>query len=207
MEATKMLLTVDQLVAIFPRCRPAASTYVNVLNDAMRRNEINTPKRMAAFLAQAGHESAQFTAVVESLNYSSTALLATWPKRFTRELAEKVQRNPEAIANIVYGGRYGNNTSGDGWLYRGRGWFQVTFKNNYLACGLALGLDLVQFPQKLEEASNAALSAAWYWSTNKLNALADAGNFTKITQVINGGQNGAAEREAFYKTALRVLGA
>lgn len=207
MEAAKMLLTVEQLVTIFPRCKSAASTYVNVLNDAMRRNEINTPKRMAAFLAQAGHESAQFTAVVENLNYSAAALLATWPKRFTRELAEKVQRQPEAIANIVYAGRYGNNTLGDGWLYRGRGWFQVTFKDNYLACGIALGLDLVQFPQKLEEAINAALSAAWYWKSKNLNALADAGKFTQITQVINGGQNGAAEREAFYKTALRVLGA
>ena len=94
---------------------------------------------------------------------------------------------------------------GDGWKYRGRGLIQITGKDNYRACGEALGLDLIALPQLLEKPQHACMSSAWFWATNGLNTLADAGKFDAITQRINGGQNGAAERQALYARALKVL--
>lgn len=121
------------------------------------------------------------------------------------ELAIAVARKPEQIANIVYGNRMGNNALGDGWKYRGRGLIQITGKYNYSACGEALGLDLIAQPELLEKPQHACISAAWFWATNGLNTLADAGKFEAITQRINGGQNGAADRQALYYRALKVL--
>ena len=120
-------------------------------------------------------------------------------------LANAAARNPEQIANIAYGKRMGNTAPGDGWEYRGRGLIQITGRANYMACGEALGLDLIAHPELLEKPQHACMSAAWFWATNALNTLADAGKFDAITQRINGGQNGAADRQALYAMALRVL--
>ena len=114
-------------------------------------------------------------------------------------------RKPQLIASIVYGNRMGNTAPGDGWKYRGRGLIQITGKGNYRACGEALGLELVAEPELLEKPQHACMSAAWFWATNGLNTLADAGDLYQITQRINGGQNGATDRQALYTRALKVL--
>jgi putative chitinase len=202
-----MQITQQQLLQILPNARPVAGIFLPALNLAMARYKIDTRLRVAAFLAQVGHESGHLTRLVENLNYSAEGLIRTWPKRFNLEMATRVARKPEQIANIVYASRMGNGpaVTGDGWKYRGRGLVQVTGWVNYQACGAALGLDLLNKPELLEQPPYAALSAAWYWSSNGLNALADTGNLTGITQRVNGGQNGAADRLAIYQRALKVL--
>ena len=182
--------------------------YADVLLEACNQFSINTPKRQAAFLAQTGHESGMFRTVVENLNYSAKGLIATWPSRFTKEQAEAMERKPEKIANHVYANRMGNGdeSSGDGWRYKGRGFIQVTGKNNYTACGKALELDLVKHPELLEEPLNASLSAAWFWQSNSLNGLADIGEFDKITKKINGGTNGSDHRRELWAKAKKALG-
>lgn len=202
-----MTINEGQITAILPGAAKVAGKFVAGLNAAMAKYQITTPARMAAFIAQVGHESAQLTAVAENLNYSAQALMKTWPSRFSAETAAACARQPEKIANIAYASRMGNGApgSGDGWKYRGRGLIQVTGKANYQKCGAALGLDLITNPELLEQPANAAMSAAWFWSANNLNALADAGSFTQITQKVNGGQNGADDRLAIYQRALKVL--
>lgn len=200
-----MPITAQQLLQILPNASQVAGIFVPVLNTAMSRYQIIGAKRVAAFIAQVGHESGHLTRLVENLNYSADALRNTWPSRFDLALARAFARKPEQIANIAYGNRMGNITLGDGWKYRGRGLIQITGKNNYRACGEALGLDLIAQPELLEKPQHACMSAAWFWATNGLNTLADAARFDAITQRINGGQNGAADRQALYAQALKVL--
>lgn len=213
-----MPITEQQLVAILPRSRSVAAAFVGPLNAAMQRYAIDqNPKRIAAFIAQCGHESAQLTVLVENLNYSAQALANTWPSRYAvapaasprtpNELATKLARRPEAIANNAYANRNGNGpeSSGDGWKYRGRGLLQVTGRANYVAAGAALALDLAQHPELLELPWNACMSAAHFWSVNGLNALADAGNTLAITRKINGGSNGLDERMSLTARGLAVL--
>ena len=200
-----MSITVQQLLKILPNAGQVAGVFVPVLNTAMGRYQIVGAKRIAAFIAQVGHESSQLTHLVENLNYSADALRITWPSRFDAGLASAVARKPEQIANIAYGNRMGNSATGDGWKYRGRGLIQITGKDNYRACGEALGLDLIAHPELLEKPQHACMSAAWFWATSGLNTLADAGKFDAITQRINGGQIGAEERQALYARALKVL--
>ena len=200
-----MPITTQQLLQILPNAGQVAGVFVPVLNTAMSRYQIVGLKRVAAFIAQVGHESGQLTRLVENLNYSADALRKTWPSRFNAELASTAARKPEQIANIAYGNRMGNTAAGDGWKYRGRGLIQITGKKNYGACGEALGLDLIAQPELLEKPQHACMSAAWFWATSGLNTLADLGAFDTITQRINGGQNGAADRQAQYAKALKVL--
>ena len=200
-----MPITVQQLLQILPNAGPVAGVFVPVLNTAMSRYQIVGAKRIAAFVAQVGHESGHLTRLVENLNYRADDLRIKWPSSFSVELASAVARKPEQIANIAYGNRMGNSASGDGWKYRGRGLIQITGKNNYHACGEALGLDLIAQPELLERPQHACMSAAWFWANNGLNTLADAGKFDAITQRINGGQKGATDRQALYAKALKVL--
>ena len=221
-----MPITAQQLLQILPNAGQVAGVFVPVLNTAMSRYQIVGTKRIAAFVAQVGHESGHLTRLVENLNYSVDGLANTWPSRYAEPdvkgkyvkvqvagkarnkpntLALSVDRKPEQIANIAYGNRMGNAAPGDGWKYRGRGLIQITGKNNYRDCGEALGLDLIMQPELLEKPQYACMSAAWFWATNGLNSLADAGKFDVITQRINGGQNGSADRQALYGRALKVL--
>ena len=200
-----MAITAQQLLQILPNAGQVAGVFVPVLNTAMSRYQIVGSKRIAAFVAQVGHESGHLTRLVENLNYSADALRMTWPSRFDAGLASATARKPEQIANIAYGKRMGNTAPGDGWKYRGRGLIQITGKNNYRDCGDALGLDLIAQPELLEKPQHASMSAAWFWASRGLNTLADSGSFSKITQRINGGQNGAADRQALYARALKVL--
>lgn len=208
-----MPLTELQLLQIFPNAGPRAGVFVPALNRAMQRYWIDSPVRQAAFLAQIGHESAQLTALVENLNYGAQGLANTWPKRYRgadgkpNALALYLARHPQAIANNTYAGRNGNGdeASGDGWLYRGRGLIMVTGRANYRAAGVGIGQPLEDHPELLEQAEWAATSAAWWWSSHGLNELADAGKFEQITRVINGGLNGQADRLTLWEKAKAVL--
>lgn len=184
-----------------------AQQWVDVLNAAMSRFDIITPARQAAFLAQIGHESAGLTCTAENLNYSAAALQRVFHKYFSDDELERYAGRPEMIGNRVYANRFGNGNeaSGDGFKYRGRGLIQITFKNNYRECGNALGIDLVAVPALLMQSQYAALSAAWYWKSHGCNQLADAGDFKGTTLAINGGYNGQDERLALFERASTAL--
>ncbi|KAB0494029.1 glycoside hydrolase family 19 protein [Pseudomonas vancouverensis] len=214
-----MPITEQQLLRILPNARPVAGVFVSALNLAMARFDITSPVRQAAFLAQVGHESVSLTKLSESLYYKDperVALLFKYGFDLNKngrvdpaevEFAKGYLRNSEKLANRVYGGRYGNGpeASGDGYKYRGRGLIGITFSDNYRLCGKALGLPLLDRPELLEQPEHAAMSAAWYWWDRGLNELADVGQFDRITRVVNGGDNGRAERLALWATAKGVL--
>lgn len=217
-----MPISEPQLLQILPKARAVVGIFLPALNRAMARFKIDSRVRQAAFLAQIGHESGQLRNLVENLNYSVEALLAKFSRDRISETDAKAYgraagrpANQQAIANCVYGGAWGakslgNKKTGDGWLYRGRGLIQITGLVNYIPCADALGLDLVNHSELLEQPEHAAMSAAWWWSTHGLNELADAGCFQDIGSVINTGKpgrvpHGAAERKALYDRALKVL--
>ncbi len=204
------MLTETQLRQILPQLPlPKQQLFLPHLNEAMRAFEINTLLRTAAFVAQTAHESAEFTRMLESLYYTKAAgLMATWKKRFPTEAsALPYLRNEQTLGNFVYADRMGNGNgaSGDGFRYRGRGVIQLTGRDGYRRAGEALGLDLVGKPELVQTPEVAFQVAALYWKTNGLNELADVSSFTAITQKINGGQNGAAERLKYFEAAKRVL--
>ncbi|MCF5056800.1 glycoside hydrolase family 19 protein [Pseudomonas proteolytica] len=176
-----MPITEQQLLRILPNAGRQAGVFVPVLNTAMNKYGIVTPSRIAAFIAQVGHESGQL--------------------RYVREIW-----GPTA-QQVGYEGRadLGNTVKGDGSKYRGRGLIQITGRANYKASGDALDLDLINQPELLEQPQYAAMSAAWFWSTKGLNTLADKGEFVKITRRVNGGLNGLEDRQRLYAQAQKVL--
>ena len=180
-----MSITQQQLQQILPSAGQTAGVFVPVLNTAMVRFQIVGTKRIAAFIAQIGHESGQFRYVRELGNDQYLS------KYDTGTLAKRLGNTPEA--------------DGDGQKYRGRGLIQITGRANYMMCGEALALDLINQPELLEKPQHACMSAAWFWASRGLNTLADAGQFDTITRRINGGQTGAADRQALYARALKVL--
>jgi putative chitinase len=183
-----------------------------------REFEINTPQRIAGFLAQTSHESGGYTLLSENLNYKAATLAACWPNRFAvlgpdkkpikdkqgkltpTAVANAIAGKPELIANLCYSSRMGNGPaeSGEGWAFRGRGLKQLTGKDNYTRCGAALGIDLVGNPDLLLEPQYAARSAGWFWEANNLSAFADAGDIKGMTKKINGGYIGLEARQALY---------
>ncbi|UVM41328.1 glycoside hydrolase family 19 protein [Pseudomonas sp. B21-017] len=182
-----MPITAQQLLQILPNAGKQAGVFASALNLAMDRYQINTRLRMAAFIAQVGHESGQFNWVKELGGDQYLSKYDTGP------LAKRLGNTPEA--------------DGDGQKYRGRGLIQITGHDNYLVCSKALFGDdrLLRTPELLEQAEWACKSAAWYWNSRNINAPADAGDFELVTRRINGGLNGLDERKAFYETALKVL--
>lgn len=195
------------------KCLPDArqsniDKFVDPLSKAMEKFEINTPIRQAAFLAQIAHESSSLSRVEENLNYSVTGLITTFPRYFrTAVEAEPYARKPEKIANRVYANRMGNGNeaSGDGWKYRGKGPIQITGKDNHKAVGDALDYDFVSRPEDIMLPGAGAMSAAWFWKINGLNELADQGNFEKITKRINGGLNGLEDRRQHWERIKKIL--
>ena len=179
---------------------------MDAINTTFETFGIDTPEQQASFLGQCGHESAGFTALVENLNYKAESLCKVWPKRFpSLEMAQPYHRNPEAIANHVYANRMGNGDedSGDGWNFRGRGLIQLTGRDNYRACGEALGADLESDPDLVSQPMYAALSAGWFWHKNHLNNIAQ--DITAVTKKINGGTHGLEDRVARTQRALDAL--
>jgi putative chitinase len=171
--------------------------------------EINTPKRVAAFLAQCAHESGGFVFVTENLNYNASGLMRVFPKYFPdMATAKQYERNPKKIASRVYASRMGNGNeeSSEGWKFRGRGILQLTGKDNYFWFAASLEITPEQAVDYLETFEGAAQSACWFWETNKLNALADAGDIKGMTKRINGGFIGLADREHHYEMALNMFG-
>ncbi len=204
-----MELSTSILRAIMPSCSAARATlFLPLLAAAMEEFGISTRLRQAAFLAQAGHESGALGRLVENLNYSAAGLLSTWPSRFTAESAAAYARQPERIANRVYGGRGGNGDegSGDGWRFRGRGVFQLTFRDNYSRAGQALGLPLEDEPELVATPPVACRTAGRYWRDQDLNSPADSGDMETVTRRINGGLTGLADRLAYYVRAKAALG-
>lgn len=202
------MLTADILRAALPAARPPdIARFVTPLTEACAEWGIDTPLRLAAFLAQIAHESGQLRALAENLNYSAEALLRVFPRHFDAAGAAAYARQPDRIAARVYANRMGNRAeaSGDGWRYRGRGLIQVTGHDNYAACGTALGLDLIAQPELLEQPRPAARSAAWFWHSHDLNRLADARDIETITRRINGGLTGLDDRKACYARACTAL--
>ncbi|EJE1165949.1 glycoside hydrolase family 19 protein [Cronobacter sakazakii] len=207
-------MTKDQFMRAAGISSSLAEKWYSHIVEAMSIYGIDTPKRQAHFIGQIGTESMGFQSVQESLNYS-VAGLAIFGSRLTAAQREQLGRKPgekslsperqAAIANIVYGGRYGNNLNGDGWKYRGRGLKQITFKANYEECGKALGLNLVDSPDLLLQDKYAALSAGWFWKANGCNQFADAGDVNALTRRINGGLNGLQDRIDRTKRAEGVL--
>ena len=179
------------------------------LNNAMERFGINTQNRVAMFLAQCAHESGGFRHLVENLHYTAAQLVQMWPQRFTAETAAAMAGDEERIAERAYGGRMGNAVEGggDGYRFRGRGIIQLTGRTNYRLATNALGEDFTGDPDKAREPRWAALIAAWFWSTNGCNELADAGDFEGVTRRINGGLNGLADRQAWLAKVRGILGA
>lgn len=186
-----------------------AAQWLPHLVEAAARWGIDTPRRQALWLAQIGVESAALSTLEENLNYSAQRLTEVWPKRFpTLAAAAPFARNPQALAERTYGGRFGNRPegSGDGWRYRGRGLKQLTFHDNYAAYKAASGRDVVTAPEQLTVPAIAADSAGWYWAKERCNELADAGNIAMLTRAINGGLNGFEQRKALSARGLRAFG-
>ena len=169
--------------------------------------DINNARRQAAFIGQCAHESGNFKTLQENLNYSAEGLMKTWPSRFpTKEVADQYARQPAKIAGKVYNGRMGNTSEEEASKYFGRGLIQLTGKDNYERCGLAIGVDLLPNPDLLLDPRYAALSAGWFWNKHGLNELADAQEHGIITKRINGGTLGLDDRILKTTKALQVLG-
>ena len=182
--------------------------WLEPLQETFDRYDMHTPKRQAAFVGQCAHESNNFTVLEENLNYSTAGLHATWPKRFpTLESAQAYHRQPEKIANKVYANRMGNGDedSGEGWLYRGRGLIQLTGKTNYTLAGDALMVDFIYSPDLILAPKYAALTAGWFWAKNNLNRLADTESWEALTRKINGGILGLEDRIARTTKAIEVF--
>lgn len=195
-----MNISKEMLVESHTCSAEMADKWVDAINATCERFEINTPERIAGFLSQTAHESGGFRFVVENLNYRADVLLRFWPKRFTLESAQACAMKPEKIANIAYCNKNGNGdeASGEGYKYRGRGLIQLTGKDNYTAFGSACGVDAVAHPEIVESPDAAALSAGWFWNTRHLNNYADAKDIVGMTKRINGGTNGLDDRQTRY---------
>lgn len=170
--------------------------------------DINTVPRVAAFMAQTGHESGGYKALKENLNYRAVTLRKVFPKYFpTDELANAYAQKPEMIANRVYGGRMGNGDehSGDGFRYCGRGLIQLTGKDNYTRFAESIETPVEELPEFLATFEGAVQSACWFWESNNLNQWADSGDMLTLTKRINGGTIGLEDRIKHYEHACHVL--
>ena len=182
--------------------------WVEPLNETFERFHITTPRQQAAFIAQCGHECANFKILEENLNYKAATLMKLWPKRFpTLDIANQYAMQPKRIANKVYADRMGNRdeASGDGFRFRGRGCIQLTGHSGYYHAGQALGVDFVMNPDLVATPKFAVLTAGWFWSTHGCNELADAANWTGLTKRINGGTIGLNERISHTVHAMAVI--
>ena len=198
----------QQLLTMSQTCTPAmAEKWCIPLQYTCNKFEITTPERVAGFLAQCGHESGGFRFTTEDLHYRAEALTRVWPTRFPPGVAESYAMQPERIANRAYCDRMGNGdeASGDGWKYRGRGLIQLTGKDNYAAFSLGADNEALVKPDLVAEPELAALSAGWFWQTNGLNALADNKDIVGMTRRINGGTNGLDDRQMRYSRLISCL--
>lgn len=205
------ILTKEQLAQMIPG-NPYVEHWHRVLEQLLPDYDINTPQRIAAFVAQCAHESGNFRVIKENLNYRAESLVKIFPKYFpTLDLAREYASRPnkqEAIANRIYANRMGNGPeeSGDGFRYCGRGLIQLTGKTNYQNFADSIETPVEMIPEYLATFEGAAQSACWFWETNNLNRFADIGDIKGLTRAINGGFIGLEDRIKHYNHALHVLG-
>lgn len=202
-----MKIEASQISKISPTCKPDISEgLAQCLPAILEKYAIDTALRVAHFLAQTAHESEGFTHFMENLNYSASGLASTFPKYFHTVSPAAYARNPEKIANHVYANRMGNGNeaSGDGWKFRGRGMIQLTGRDNYAAFSKGSGKDAIQDPDFLSSIEGAAESAAWYWRERDINKPADADDVVEVTKLINGGTLGLDERKRLLVIAKLV---
>lgn len=188
------MITPKQLISVMPL---APIEWLRALCRLPARWEINSIARQAAFIGQLAHESSQFQRLVERMSYRAERLLVVWPKRFpTLESARPYAQNPQKLANHVYANRMGNGdeASGDGYRFWGRGPIQLTGRANYAAAGKAIGVDLIANPGALLTPRVGLDAAGWFWKSNGLNELADARDYEQMTKRINGGLHGLPSR-------------
>jgi len=205
---SNFILTQEQLAQLIPN-----NDYVDHWHGAMEKclpdYDINTPHRVAAFVAQCAHESGGFRFIKENLNYRAESLRRVWPRYF-KDLAtaQRYAHKQEAIANRAYANRMGNGpeSSGDGYRYCGRGLIQLTGRSNYQAFADSIETDINDIPAYLATFEGSVQSACWFWETNNLNKWADLGDIVTLTKKINGGTLGLADRQKHYEHALHVLG-
>lgn len=216
MELTKNII-LRALVGIATPSNDDLDCYVASFNMFSEVFKINTPKRVAMYLAQTLHESNYLKATEENLNYSADGLLKTFPKYFNAQTAQTYARNPQKIANKVYANRMGNGdeASGDGWKYRGRAYIQLTGKSNYQAFSKydLCTADVLRDPDSVGKVNKsnpkyylAQLASMWFWEKNKINDAADREDVQKATKIINGGINGLSNRQLLYRRFSREFG-
>lgn len=204
-----MQITQEQLGACIGN-NPYLDHWTEALNKILPDYGIDTPQRVAAFIAQAAHESGGFTALHENLNYRAETLQKVFPKYFpTADLAAQYAHNQAAIANRVYANRMGNGPeeSGDGYRYCGRGLIQLTGQQNYQSFADSIETPLEQIPDFLQTFEGAVQSACWFWENNNLNQYADTDDILTMTKRINGGTIGLEDRKRHYEHAKHVFGA
>ena len=204
-----MQITQEQLGACIGN-NPYLDHWTDALNKILPDYGIDTPQRVAAFIAQAAHESGNFTALHENLNYRAVTLRKVFPKYFpTDEMAAQYAQQPERIANRVYANRMGNGPeeSGDGFRYCGRGLIQLTGQQNYQNFADSIETPLEQIPDFLQTFEGAVQSACWFWENNNLNQYADTDDILTMTKRINGGTIGLEDRKRHYEHAKHVFGA
>ena len=208
------MITLEQFSAMIPRNREPEEWYENVV-DMFKKYDITTPLRIAGFMAQCGHESADFTQLEENLNYSEKALNSVFGRYFGpgKRNAAEYARNPEKIANYVYQdefrtkrGQMGNTEEGDGWRFRGRGIKQLTGRNNYTAFGISVSMTAEEASEYVATKKGALESACWFWATNNIDRYADNDDIVGMTKRINGGTIGLDDRKARYARAKSILG-
>lgn len=208
-----MKVTVDELRAMIPT-NDDVEEWCEELNKALDKYDINTPKRVAGFISQCAHESRDFTATEENLNYSQSSLERVFGRYFgpgKRDAAE-YHRKPEKIANYVYMDEYrsrrgalGNTQPGDGWRFRGGGLKQLTGRNNYEGFAKDYGITAEEAADWVRTKEGALASALWFWSRNNLNTIADTGDVVALTKKINGGDIGLSDRQRRYSIAMQAL--
>jgi putative chitinase len=206
---SNFILTKEQLAQIIPK-NPYKDYWYHALEQALPDYDINTPPRVAAFLAQCAHESGEFVFLQENLNYKAESLMRVWPKYFpTIDIARQYAHKPEMIANRAYANRMGNGPeeSGDGWAHCGRGLIQLTGRSNYQSFADSIETPIEEIPHYLATFEGAVQSACWFWENNNLNRWADQGDMLTLTKKINGGTLGLDDRIKHFNHVLHVLGA
>jgi putative chitinase len=205
------LLTVDQLRAMIPTNKEV-DAWCEELNKALPKYDITTPERIAGFVSQCAHESMDFNAMSENLNYREETLNKVFPRYFGpgKRNAAEYARNPEKIANYVYmdefrSSKLGNTQPGDGWRFRGRGLKQLTGRDNYTRFAKDYDMTAEEAAVWVETKEGALASALWFWNTNNLNPIADTGSVPALTKKINGGNIGLSDRQARYDKAMAIL--
>lgn len=207
-----MMITKEQLLVLFPKAKKV-DALVEAINKNAPKYGLTTRKSLAMFIAQCGHECGGFTTFSENLNYSAKGLRNTWAKRFpTDAIANQYARKPRDIANKVYADRMGNGNeaSGDGWKYAGKGAIQLTGKDNYTRFSKETGIDVLKNPDILTQYPEAIISAMWFWNSGNrtgksLNVYAEADDIEGSTKIINGGELGIKERTEHYHELLKVV--